>query len=284
MAKGATRNGAGSEPRRIFPWRRLGSSTLGLVLLIVLMWGGWRLLEMMDQPLEQVVINGRFQHLDVARLQRTVQARVDAGLLAADLTAIQQQILEEPWVAMVSVRRKWPNLLQIDLVERSPLVRWNQDALMTAQAVIFRPSGDLARYQLPRLVGDEPYRREILDQYHRLSSQLEPYGLGIRRLVREPRGAWQVLLAGGQLIELGSGEIDEKVRRFQGLYRAVLGQQLDRIEKIDLRYTHGAAVQWVTGGNTATDPGQHPAGVSMMKGDGFRLNTNNPREYTRKIV
>lgn len=254
ITKGATRNS--KERRPAFPWRRLASVCLGCTVLAGVFWGGSRLLEILDRPLEEVSISGRLEHLNRAAITRLVQQRVDAGLMAADLAEIQQLLQQQPWIERVAVRRKWPNLLQIDLVEREPLVRWNQDALMTAEAVIFRPKQNLERYQLPRLVGDEESRSEILRRYRWLSTELKAQGLLIRELKKEPRGAWRVKLARGIGIELGSGGLEEKLARFNGLYKAQLADRLDAIEKIDLRYTHGAAVQWKADPESATDQEQ----------------------------
>ena len=224
--------------------RRLCVLTLGLGSVFGLYWGGIQLLSLVDQPLKKVEIRGQFEHLDTQAIAVLVQERVDAGIVALDLTEIQKLLIKQPWVERVSVRRKWPNLLLIDMVERSPVVRWNEDALMTAKAEVFKPKADLERYQLPRLTGTYDSRKEILQQLGWLMAQFKDEGLVISELRKEQRGAWQILTTQGIHIELGNGDFEEKVKRFRGLYKNALSERIDEIEKIDLRYTHGAAVHW----------------------------------------
>jgi len=224
--------------------RRLCVLSLGLGSVFGLYWGGGQLLALVDQPLKKVEIRGQFEHLDAQAIAVLVQERVDAGIVALDLADIQKLLIKQPWVERVSVRRKWPNLLLIDMVERSPVVRWNEDALMTAKGEVFKPKTELERYQLPRLTGAYDSRKEILQQLDWLMAQFKEEGLVISELRKEQRGAWQILTTQGIHIELGNGDFEEKVKRFRGLYKNALSERINEIETIDLRYTHGAAVHW----------------------------------------
>lgn len=252
-------------------WRRVCAVVIGVGLLSGSYWGGTQLLDTLDQPLEEVQVRGEFEHLDVETIVQLVQRRVDAGLVAVDLLEVQQWLLKQPWIAQVSVRRKWPNLLQIDLVERSPVARWNLDALITANGEVFKPKENLARYQLPRLAGADESRKQVLQQYGWLSEQLKEEGLEIIELKKEQRGAWSVKLAEGPRVELGNGDLRDKVQRFKGLYKKALNKRLDAIEKIDLRYTHGAAVQWKVGAQEKQEIKQVATGKVSALGEKLRV-------------
>lgn len=243
-AQGATRRQ--DESGMVFPWRRLVSICLGVLLISGALMGGGRALRALDQPLREVSIDGQLRHLGVQQIEQLVQRRVDQGLFAADLEEVRQLLADEPWLQQVAVRRKWPDLLHVELVEREPYLRWNESQLMTASGDVFKPREGIDRFQLPVLTGEYQSRLEILSRYEWLSGQLAANGLTIARLEKEQRGAWRVQLSTATWIYMGRESIEQKVTRFNRLYQQVLRQRIDDIERVDLRYTHGVSVSWKT--------------------------------------
>ncbi len=240
--KGATRQQTSESLS--FPWRRLFSTCIGIALVVGLIVGGRQLFSTLDQPLKHVSVSGQLNHLSVTKIEKMVQGRVAEGLFAADLDEVRKILVEEPWLERVAVRRKWPNLLHIDLIEREPYLRWNVDQLMTSEGVVFKPEEGVAQFELPVLLGDFASRYELLSRYNWLNERLIKEGVVVARLQKEQRGAWRVQLAEGPWIYLGRDAIEEKVIRFMGLYREVLRSRILEIERVDLRYTHGVSVSW----------------------------------------
>lgn len=250
QVKGATRK-KGVVRIRI-PWKPLLSTVAGIGVLMLVGWGGSHLLDLLDQPIKVVRIAGDVKHLNLRTIEKQIQQKVDTGLLSTDLESIKAQLGDRPWVEKVAVRRKWPNILRVDLVERSPVVRWNERALMTADAHVFTPTEGINGFNLPVLIGNDESRRELLDQYHWLARQFEEEGLTLSRLEKEHRGAWQAVLAEGPRLYLGRfsnstagrDRLVKKMERFKYLYREKLQQRIAEIERVDLRYTHGISVRW----------------------------------------
>jgi cell division protein FtsQ len=73
-----------------------------------------------------------------------------------------------------------------------------------------------------------------------LTSQLEPAGLTIDELSIDALGQLSVRLMNGVQLVLGANELLRRVSRFKQLWSDKLSTQT--VEKIDLRYEHGAAV------------------------------------------
>ena len=46
------------------------------------------------------------------------------------------------------------------------------------------------------------------------------------------------------MLALGDGEVAEKISRFITAYEQYLSPYLSEVEKLDLRYTNGLAVEW----------------------------------------
>lgn len=248
--KGATRKKGVMRFR--LPWKPLVAALSGIAVVVLVGWGGGRLLDLLDQPIKVVQIVGQVEHINLGAIEKQLQQKVDTGLLSTDLDSIKAQLRDRPWIEQVAVRRQWPNILRIDLVERSPVVRWNDKALMTADAYVFTPAEGVSRFNLPVLTGNDESREELLYQYHWLARQFEEQGLTLARLEKEHRGAWQAVLKEGPHLYLGrfsnsaAGRevLEKKMQRFKHLYREVLQQRLTEIERVDLRYTHGISVRW----------------------------------------
>jgi len=71
--------------------------------------------------------------------------------------------------------------------------------------------------------------------------------LALESLAMDERGAWRLVLGGGQEIRLGRREIDERLYRFFDVVAPALIAVLPRVEYVDLRYTNGFAVGWRDG-------------------------------------
>ncbi len=239
---GATRSS--SQGSVTIPWRRLFSTCIGLALAVGFVIGAGQVLRGLDQPLRQINVSGQLNHLSIQKIEHLVQQRIDEGLFAADLAEVRELLLNEPWLAQVAVRRKWPDLIHIELVEHEPFLRWNQEQLMTEKGIIFKPAGGVEPFQLPVLSGNYASRHQLLERYIWLSSQLTTEGIDVIRLQKEQRGAWRVQITGGSWVYMGRDAIEEKLIRFKKLYRKVLQSRLQEIERVDLRYTHGVSVSW----------------------------------------
>ena len=51
-------------------------------------------------------------------------------------------------------------------------------------------------------------------------------------------------IGNGPLVLLGRNDIDERFERFIDSALRSLGEEIQKVEQIDLRYTNGFAVQW----------------------------------------
>ena len=100
-----------AEARRRFRlpainWRYAGV-TAGVLAVIACGTAG--LVWAMNQPIETVAVQGRFQRVTPADVERVVKSCVHgAGLLSVDLAQVRRAIHTLPWVDAVSVERAWP--------------------------------------------------------------------------------------------------------------------------------------------------------------------------------
>lgn len=54
------------------------------------------------------------------------------NILLADLGAARERILDQPLIKEVSISRHWPNSVEVEIVERTPWVRWESNGTIWA--------------------------------------------------------------------------------------------------------------------------------------------------------
>jgi cell division protein FtsQ len=94
--------------------------------------------------------------------QRAILASLDAAkgqaLLAVDLDAARQRLIDLPWVTDAIVERRLPDTLYVQLVEAEPMALWQKQGRLNlvgrSGEILIR--GDVGRFAgLPIIVGDE---------------------------------------------------------------------------------------------------------------------------------
>lgn len=219
-------------------------SVLIAALLVGLATGAWPLLErLQDHTVNSVRVAGEFKYVSRSVLEQVVADQITKGFFEVDVEAVRAASRALPWVREASVRRVWPDSLHVAIVEREPVARWNDEALMEADGTLFAPHGRASKLDLPRLHGPPESEREVLAAYARFRTVLGPLGGGIDRLSLHDRGGWHLELANGTTLVLAEGQDGATLKRFARAAAREIAEHLDRIEQVDLRYAGGFAVR-----------------------------------------
>lgn len=214
-------------------------SALGLTLMLEWM------KDPQQWPVSRVHIEGEFRHLRNAQLEAVVAEPAAAGFFVVDVSEIQACLQALAWVDQVSVRRVWPDELEIQVREQQPVARWGADAFVNARAEVFTPEQKVTIEQLPQLEGPEGNQLRVLDMHARLQALVSPLQLDVSRLVLTARRAWRVQLSNGLTLEVGRRDPLRRVARFVRVYPAILAAGGDgRLTAVDLRYSNGFAAHW----------------------------------------
>lgn len=225
-------------------WRRWGSIaaaaiSIGGVLLVIRF--------ALDQPIEKIAIEGRFQRvspLDVEKAVRDVSR--DQGLVALDLDAVTLAVRRLSWVDKVTVRRSWPRGLSVFVVEQVPVARWGETGLLNTRGELFVNDAKHIPPELPELTGPPGTEGEVTRRYLAAQGRLVEAGMRLSRARLDPRGAWEFRLDNGVTLRLGRRQVDERFERFMDAAARLVAVRASDIDYIDLRYTNGFAVGWRT--------------------------------------
>jgi cell division protein FtsQ len=228
--------------RRLVRW-------LGAVAVLLLFAGGgsWGVIALRDPavlPLKIVRIDGDFKHLDRRALEKAVGGVMEGNFFTVDLEVVRAAALQLPWVDQVTVRRIWPDTLNMWVEEQQPLARWGDSQLVNGRGAVFTPEPGALKAKLPRLSGPDGQAPEMVARYQRMERRFAALQLGIERLTMDGRGAWTVDFRQGVELKLGHADTEARVDRFVRLYPRLEQGEKRRVKRVDMRYANGVAVLW----------------------------------------
>ena len=174
------------------------------------------------------------------QIEDAVHGQVMGNFLTVDLEAVRNAFGKLPWVRAASVRRVWPQSLEVMLEEHVALARWGGAALVSTHGEIFNAASE---EQLPLFEGPEESSSEMVRQYRAFSRLLRPLEQNIDYMKLSPRRAWRVRLENGTMLELGREQMEARLERY--VLAHVRGSlELDpRLSYVDLRYPNGFAAR-----------------------------------------
>ncbi|MFV0574406.1 MAG: cell division protein FtsQ/DivIB [Vibrio sp.] len=196
-------------------------------------------------PLSRVMVEGDLDHVAPNQVQSALAELPHIGtFMTQDVDQLQNVLGALPWVAQVSIRKQWPDLIKVYIVEYKAAAIWNGNALLNPDGKVFKGHPEDAPENSVNLYGPEGSSEQVLSVWHESSKELQPLGRTITSVVLNDRRAWQLILDNGIRLELGKGAREDRLKRFIKLYRR-LGDKVGNISYIDLRYDTGAAVGWI---------------------------------------
>lgn len=228
------------EPAALARWlnRLLLASGLAIVLLV----GQHAWNALVSMPVGRIAVAGTLDVLRQDALQSAVQQALDGGFVAADLSRVRESLEALPWVYSASVRRRWPDTLDIRVVEQLPIARWGDSGFMNHQGEVFAGRGHESWSELPVIHGPAGSEQRLMQHYQRLRDLLAAAELSVVRLEQDSLGQLHAELQSGLRINLGNESFLLRVQRFLDLYRNDLVQRAEQVARVDLRYAKGAAV------------------------------------------
>ena len=240
-AQGATRKGPEVKPqRKPSAWlnRLIIVTGAGVVLFAALQ----AYITLQSIPVQHITVTGELEHTRTDLVQDMVQPALVGGFLRADLQRIQAQLEELPWIYRATVQRRWPNALEIHVIEQLPIARWGESDFLNHEGEVFRSTSSKEWQALPQLRGPEGSAKALVAGYQRIVEILKPLHLAVAQLAVDERGQVAVVLEGGMQLLLGSEDFLERMHRFVAIYRSELGARASDVARVDLRYETGIAV------------------------------------------
>lgn len=196
------------------------------------------------RPFNRFELIGEFEHLNKQLFQQRLEVAIDGGYFALDLEKLKVQLEQEAWVYRVDLTRAWPDTLVIQVEEQQAIAFWGESNYLNQYGEQFPISGERLNQSMPYLGGEDGREIALIDAFVEYNQLFKSAGLSLKQLSEDARHDQRLLLADGTLVALGREQQLERVKRFAGVYNAMLAEVADSIAALDLRYSHGFSVSW----------------------------------------
>lgn len=191
-------------------------------------------------PLREVKVEGQLSHVSREQIKLIVAKHMKGNFFTLDLVKTRDAFEKLPWARSVSLRRRWPDKLEVSIEEHQELARWGSIALVNTHGELFHAASGS---DLPVFYGPGDGVIEVASQYGEFSKVLKSAGLAISNLALTPRRAWQITTSDGMVVELGRVDMQARLEKFANVYGTTLAGLNKKISYADLRYPNGFAVR-----------------------------------------
>lgn len=218
--------------------------------LMLLSWLGWQEVKAQGAdwlPIKYVRVEGVFQYLAKDEIKQLLQEQVSAGLYNADIQQISESVQSLSWVKNVTVKRIWPDSIDIKIKEQTPVVRWKDNSLINIEGEIFTPDNISEFTHLPILAGPAGNEKELLEVMKDLAIELSDQKIKLTEFRVSDRRAWYIKCQNNMQLILGRNEPLIKFQRFLKTLAIIGEQQIAKVAVVDLRYPNGYALSWKLG-------------------------------------
>lgn len=202
-------------------------------------------------PLTQLVVATPLDQVSREQIEQTARNALSGNFFTVNLETAQAAFERVPWVRAASLRRHWPDGIELQLEEHRAVARWTpqdgESRLVGTRGEVFKASSGES---LPVFVGPEGSAPLLLARYQEFNDGLAAIGrrqVAIRLSARE---AWQLKLDDGVVLELGRDQpkhpLAVRLNRFTTYFAAASRSAKNRLQSIgvvDMRYPNGFALR-----------------------------------------
>lgn len=202
-----------------------------------------------------------FQYVSPDVVRSAIAGRLTGNFFTMNLQQAREAFESAPWVRRVSVRRVWPDELQVQVEEQQPLALWNENQMINTWGEVFTANRAVLEedINLPQFYGPQGSESLMVQRYAELGQWFERLGLSVEQLVLNDRYALQAQLSNDVILMLGRDPGAETADPQAGVPGAVpFGERIERfvrnwpqalaqlegqtVERVDLRYPNGFAI------------------------------------------
>jgi len=215
---------------------QIAISAAAAVLFAGLAWYGYDTVA--KWPVSRVVFAGSIERIPPDALE-ALASGIRSAPAPISLASVRDAARRLPWVRDASVRRRFPDAVEVAFETHEPLARWNDAALVSNRGEVFAADYEAP---LPRFRGNDAAAPVMARRYAAMAAALAPLDSAIAELRLSPRGAWQVKLESGLELEIGRGDVEPRVARFAAAWPELMARGIEA-QHADLRYPNGFALR-----------------------------------------
>lgn len=212
-------------------------------ILLAAAYGSFYVIDaVLEVPVEQVTVHGKFTYLQQDLVSDVIAQYVDDGFMQVSLKRLYQELSTLPWVYTVLIKRELPSGLSIHIEEQQTAAYWNDRELINQYGEVFSPDKMPVIHGIPRFSGKQ--HEQVLAVYQQLKSQLPASFRPIKALALDQRQVLKAQTYNDIELVMKLDEMKEQVDKWLLIANTLETEQLEKVRKVDLRYSNGAAIEW----------------------------------------
>ena len=189
--------------------------------------------------LRQVRVVAPLAEVDSGVLESAIRTELRGTFFSVSPQRVRTTLRKLPWVRDLTVRRRWPFALDLDIEEHRAVGYWGDNDLLSDRGEVFRAG---SKAPMPRFDGPPGSATDVLSRYREARTALAAHGLDIKVFAMSPRGAITLTTGNDMQIEFGREHYQDRLARFVALYGAWPANFRSGLARIDLRYKAAVAV------------------------------------------
>lgn len=218
---------------------RLFRAGAGVAVLVLLAGGAWYgYASLVSRPIHHVQFTGDVDRVPPAALEALADGIRRASANGVRMESVREAARRVPWVRDASVRRRFPDALEIRVEAFDAVARWGEQGMVSARGEIFPAR---TSQKLPMFRGPDGSAAAMVAAFPAIAEALAPVGK-VSELRLNARGAWQVVLESGLTLELGRGDVQPRLARFAAVWPQLVERGVAP-RSADLRHANGFAVK-----------------------------------------
>ena len=208
-------------------------------------------------PVNDVQVSGDLVFIDKNEIKSIVENNISGGYFTIDLIHVREKLIQQPWLKNVSLRRRWPDGVDVFVEERKAIAYWNDDGYISEYGHVFKPELIDRSLNLPLLNGPDGQHDNVWKFMNVLYKEMALLDYSVTSLDLDMRRAWQLKIMSNVNVEhesdykvinvrLGRFYTEKRMQRFIRILPALASQKEfanNKIKVIDMRYPNGFAVR-----------------------------------------
>lgn len=219
-----------------------------VLVMLLIAWMANALIEKTQDPsflpISKIRIKGEMKYVTEAMLQKSVTGLLNGGFFNTDVEKVQYAVESLPWVERASVRRIWPETLFVQVVEQHPVAKWTAGGFINRNGELFVPENKAKAGMLPEWSGPHDSEKTLFKRNYDFQQMLSGIGLTISKISIDKRNAIKIEVNNGVELVLGRKEQLSRLQNFIDVHKKLLAGKMEKINKVDLRYSNGMSISW----------------------------------------
>lgn len=216
--------------------------SVGFALVLVLSVLAWFMYSP-ERVLEKYQLKSTLKQLNKEQINQVLNAYVGESFWRLNIEQIHADLVKLDWIYQAEVARKWPNTLQVKVIEQIPVAKWGENALLNQNGDVFYPHNIEKFAEYAVLYGEDAEAKKMLQKLAIFQQKFNELDWVIRQVDKRVDKGWMIYFVSNQNMIVGREDWQHQLDRFIKAYPKVKKEVRNNAQTYDLRYSNGFVIK-----------------------------------------